>query len=198
LHALTLSSALPFRILSTSSGRYAICGESWTVRTEASRARGPPSSADSQVGEARRPRCRFVTEATSSGGSISGVKRTIRIRAIHNRTRPPVPVHVSHVEGAILTIEPGQTLTGSWLVEYDTDEHPELYNIADVNEWWFTDSPDVFAWGSGNVPRFRPLPGAEHGRGGAPACPHNIRGLDRPVRRGRLLGLILGGLTSTP
>lgn len=76
------------------------------------------------------------------------MKRTIRITAIHNRTRPPVPVQVSHVDGAILTIEPGETLEGRWLVVYDTDEHPELNNIADVNQWWFTDSPTEFAWAS--------------------------------------------------
>jgi hypothetical protein len=76
------------------------------------------------------------------------VKRTIRLTAIHNRTQPPVPVQVSHVDGAILTVEPGETLEGRWLVVYDTDEHPELNNIADVNQWWFTDSPTEFGWGA--------------------------------------------------
>jgi hypothetical protein len=110
---------------------------------------------------------------------IDRVKRTIRIHRIHNRTRPPVKVHVPHVDGSTLTVEPGQTVEGPWLVEYDPDQHPELSDIADENEWWFTDSPDVFTWGSVMFPNSdgpgEPQPEPQGEPGSVPKPPQGPR-----------------------
>lgn len=75
------------------------------------------------------------------------MERRISVRRIHNETRPPIQVHVMHADGSFLTIEPGETREGPWLVEYDPDEHPELDGVGE-SDWWFTDSPFEFRWGT--------------------------------------------------
>ena len=41
------------------------------------------------------------------------MRRRICVRQIHNRTHPPVEVYVPNVDGSVLTVAPGQTLSGS-------------------------------------------------------------------------------------
>ncbi len=72
--------------------------------------------------------------------------RRIRVKAIHNRLNQVVrwPTTV----GGTIEVPPKTVLAGAWLIEYDEAEHPELGNVAEENEVWFTDSLDKFHWGS--------------------------------------------------
>jgi len=79
------------------------------------------------------------------------MRRRICVRQIHNRTHPPVEVYVPNVDGSVLTVAPGQTLSGSWAIVYEELAHPELRQIADENEMWF-ESPDEFTWGATTFP----------------------------------------------
>jgi len=74
--------------------------------------------------------------------------REIRVKAIHNRTRPKVEVHVPNTDGSMIDVPPNETVRGSWLIRYDESEYPEMSRIASENEMWFIDSPDVLTWGS--------------------------------------------------
>lgn len=74
--------------------------------------------------------------------------RHIRVIAIHNRTRPPVEVRYPKVDGTELSIRPGKTASGPWVIPYDPSEHAELDLVPGEVELWFTDSVTEFAWGS--------------------------------------------------
>jgi hypothetical protein len=74
--------------------------------------------------------------------------RRIRVTAIHNRTRPPVKVRYPKADGTDLVIRPGKTASGPWVIRFDPLEHAELDFVPGEVEFWFTDSPTEFAWGS--------------------------------------------------
>jgi hypothetical protein len=74
--------------------------------------------------------------------------RRIHIKAIHNRIVPPIELTLPGSPDDVV-VPPSSDLRGSWYVETDELEHPELYNVvAGAQEMWFIDKPDEFLWGS--------------------------------------------------
>jgi hypothetical protein len=59
-----------------------------------------------------------------------------------------VEVRYPKVDGTELSIRPGKTLSGPWVIRYDPSEHAELDLVPREVELWFTDSVTEFAWGS--------------------------------------------------
>jgi hypothetical protein len=72
--------------------------------------------------------------------------RRIRVKAIHNHL--DLVVRWPTTAGGTLEVPQKTDLEGSWLIEYDEAEHPELENVGEENEVWFTVSPHEFTWGT--------------------------------------------------
>jgi hypothetical protein len=65
------------------------------------------------------------------------------VRAIHNRTKEVV--HYPTSSGSTIDVEPGQTVEGPFIVQYDETQEGE---IPSPNEVWFVGSTDTFKWGT--------------------------------------------------
>jgi hypothetical protein len=67
----------------------------------------------------------------------------VRITAIRNRTKKTITI--PHQQRGPIAIEPGGTLEGPFIYQYDPEKEG---TIPSPNEVWFVDSPHEFKWGS--------------------------------------------------
>jgi CRISPR/Cas system CMR-associated protein Cmr3 (group 5 of RAMP superfamily) len=65
------------------------------------------------------------------------------VTAIKNRTRDTITI--PHQQRGPIEIEPGGSLAGPFVFNYDTEKHG---TIPSPNEVWFIDSPHEFEWGT--------------------------------------------------